>query len=149
MASTVNKVKAAGFVIFRRINGEIQYLLLQTSYGIHHWTPPKGHLDPGESSLEAAVRETEEEAGLKKSDFKVTDFEKTLEYEAHGKPKSVTYWLAELTNPNAAVKLSHEHRAYDWFPLEKACEVSKFEDSQQLLRACHAFLTAQSGCASR
>lgn len=33
---------AAGFVIFRRITGRIEYLLLQTSYGIHHWTPPKG-----------------------------------------------------------------------------------------------------------
>ena len=34
---------AAGFVIFRRLGKEIQYLLLQTSYGQHHWTPPKGY----------------------------------------------------------------------------------------------------------
>lgn len=32
---------AAGFIIFRRLQ-QIEYLLLQTSYGIHHWTPPKG-----------------------------------------------------------------------------------------------------------
>lgn len=33
---------AAGFVVFRKICGNIEFLLLQTSYGIHHWTPPKG-----------------------------------------------------------------------------------------------------------
>lgn len=33
---------ATGFVIFRMAALEIEYLLLQTSYGIHHWTPPKG-----------------------------------------------------------------------------------------------------------
>lgn len=34
---------AAGFIIFRRLGQTpIEYLLLQTSYGQHHWTPPKG-----------------------------------------------------------------------------------------------------------
>ncbi len=34
---------AAGFIVFRRIGqNPIEYLLLQTSYGEHHWTPPKG-----------------------------------------------------------------------------------------------------------
>ncbi len=34
---------AAGFIIFRQIGqAPIEYLLLQTSYGEHHWTPPKG-----------------------------------------------------------------------------------------------------------
>ena len=39
-------VRAAGFVLFRR-NPSVEYLLMQTSYGQHHWTPPKGHVDPG------------------------------------------------------------------------------------------------------
>jgi hypothetical protein len=33
---------AAGLVVFRRISNSVQYLLLQTSYGEKHWTPPKG-----------------------------------------------------------------------------------------------------------
>ncbi len=34
---------AAGFIIFRQVGqNPIEYLLLQTSYGVHHWTPPKG-----------------------------------------------------------------------------------------------------------
>jgi len=37
-----------------------------------------GHVDPGESDMETAVRETEEEAGLRRSDYEVLDFQKVL-----------------------------------------------------------------------
>ena len=42
----------------------------------HHWTPPKGHLDQlssgeWEEELVAALRETEEEAGIGKQHLKV------------------------------------------------------------------------------
>lgn len=41
--------RAAGFLIFRRLNAQIEYLLLKASYGNKHWTPPKGiniHFQP-------------------------------------------------------------------------------------------------------
>ncbi|XP_066245987.1 bis(5'-nucleosyl)-tetraphosphatase [asymmetrical] [Euwallacea similis] len=131
---------ATGFVIFRRLN-QIEYLLLQTSYGIHHWTPPKGHVDPGESDLETAYRETEEESGLIKSDIKVfEDTKKTLNYLVKDKPKIVHYWLAELINSDANVKLSHEHQDYKWLPLEEACRITKFEEMQKLLQDYEGYL---------
>lgn len=34
--------RAAGFLIFRRLDGKTEYLLLRASYGSKHWTPPKG-----------------------------------------------------------------------------------------------------------
>jgi hypothetical protein len=41
----MSKRVASGFIIFRRLErNPIEYLLLQTSYGGHHWTPPKGKL---------------------------------------------------------------------------------------------------------
>jgi len=41
----MSKRIAAGFIIFRRVErNPIEYLLLQTSYGSHHWTPPKGEI---------------------------------------------------------------------------------------------------------
>lgn len=36
--------RAAGFLIFRRLNEQIEYLLLKASYGNKHWTPPKGKI---------------------------------------------------------------------------------------------------------
>ena len=35
-------VVAAGLVIYRRVSKEIQFLMLQASYGTFHWSPPKG-----------------------------------------------------------------------------------------------------------
>jgi len=61
--------KAAGFVIFRRLCGEIQYLLLKASYGSFHWSSPKGHVDPGEDDFTTALRETKEEAGKVHNDI--------------------------------------------------------------------------------
>jgi len=136
---------AAGFVVFRRISNGIEYLLLQTSYGIHHWTPPKGHVDPGESDLETAYRETREESGLEQSDIKVyEDTKKTLNYKVKGKPKVVHYWLVELVNPSAKVKLSNEHQDFKWLSLKEACELSGYKDMQDVLVDFDNFLKSKS-----
>ncbi|XP_017781126.1 PREDICTED: bis(5'-nucleosyl)-tetraphosphatase [asymmetrical] [Nicrophorus vespilloides] len=126
---------AAGFVVFRRISNEIQYLMMQTSYGQHHWTPPKGHVDPGETDeMVTAYRETEEESGLLKSDLKVLlDTKKVLQYDVNGKPKTVIYWLAELINPEAKVILSEEHQDFKWLNLIEACKYGNYKDMQDML----------------
>lgn len=35
--------KAAGFLIYRVISNQIEYLMMKASYGKFHWTPPKGN----------------------------------------------------------------------------------------------------------
>lgn len=35
-------VRAAGYVIYRKIANTIEFLLLQASYPDYHWSPPKG-----------------------------------------------------------------------------------------------------------
>lgn len=52
---------SCGVLIF---NAERELLLCHVT-GHHHWDLPKGGIDPGESPLEAAVRETREETGLR------------------------------------------------------------------------------------
>lgn len=141
MASKV----AAGFVVFRNISNRNEYLLLQTSYGIHHWTPPKGHVDPGETDLVTAYRETCEESGLQKSDLKIYEAsKKTLNYPVKGKPKIVHYWLAELVNPQAKVQLSDEHQAYRWLPLKEACDCVEYPDMQRVLIEYEKYLEKKS-----
>lgn len=130
-----SRSRASGFIIFRRIfNNPVQYLLLQTSYGSHHWTPPKGHVEAGESDEETAFRETEEEAGLKADslDF-IKDFRVELEYKVKGAPKKVIYWLAELRDRNCRVILSNEHQDYEWADLSRACELVRYHDTQSAL----------------
>ncbi|KAJ2948340.1 hypothetical protein O0L34_g7579 [Tuta absoluta] len=130
--------RAAGLVIFRTINQAVQFLMLQTSYGEHHWTPPKGHVDPGESDWITALRETKEEAGLSENELEVyKDISKTLNYEVKGKPKVVVYWLAKLKDPEYPVTLSHEHQDLKWLVLKDAQKIAGFEDMQQLLEEFH------------
>merc|ERR1719508_571634 len=58
----------------------------------------------------AAIRETEEEAGLASDHLEVfKEVKAELRYEAFGAPKIVTYWLAKLRNFDQAVILSEEH----------------------------------------
>lgn len=54
------RIPGAGGVIFGAAG---RVLLLRHRKG--EWVFPKGHIDPGESALEAALREVEEEAGVR------------------------------------------------------------------------------------
>lgn len=50
-------------------------------------------MDPGENEFKTAIRETEEEAGLKREDYDVIEnFKKELNYEVKGRLKRVIYW---------------------------------------------------------
>uniref|UniRef100_A0A8C2NT28 Bis(5'-nucleosyl)-tetraphosphatase [asymmetrical] n=1 Tax=Capra hircus TaxID=9925 RepID=A0A8C2NT28_CAPHI len=128
-------LRACGLIIFRRRlipkvdNTAIEFLLLQASDGIHHWTPPKGHVEPGESDLETALRETQEEAGIEAGQLTIIEgFRRELNYVAREKPKIVIYWLAEVKDCDVEVRLSHEHQAYRWLELEDACQLAQFEE---------------------
>uniref|UniRef100_C1BJS9 Bis(5'-nucleosyl)-tetraphosphatase [asymmetrical] n=1 Tax=Osmerus mordax TaxID=8014 RepID=C1BJS9_OSMMO len=142
-------LRACGFIVFRRLAlrepppANIEFLLLQTPYGGHHWTPPKGHVDPGEDDFTTALRETKEEAGLGEEHLRVIDgFLHNLKYEVQGKPKEVLYWLAELKDPKTVVTLSEEHQDYRWSGLDEACALAQYKDLQETLRAAQRHLEA-------
>ena len=138
-------LRAAGFIIFRRTNkvpDVVEYLLLQTSYGQNHWTPPKGHVDLGEDDITTALRETEEEAGIKSNCLKILEDTKiTLKYIVNNeyvknKSKIVVYWPAEV-NFDQPVKLSNEHQDFKWLNIDEACKLCVFEDMQKALKEVH------------
>ena len=134
--------RASGFIIFRRIlSRPVEYLLLQTSYGSNHWTPPKGHVEGDETDEETAFRETEEEAGIKAQSLHfMKDFKVVLEYPVKGLPKTVIYWLAELTDRDCEVKLSDEHQSFEWVNLAKACELVQYHDTQGALQSAEKYI---------
>ena len=100
-----------------------------------------GHVDPGESEHETALRETEEEAGLSKNQFTILEnFQKVLNYEVRGKPKKVVYWLSELKDPDTIIRLSNEHQRFEWLNLPEAKAYANYEDLQQTLQEAEDFI---------
>jgi 8-oxo-dGTP pyrophosphatase MutT (NUDIX family) len=116
--------RSAGVIPFRR-DGEhgLQYLVLHSATVRNpraKWEFPKGGVEPGETTRQAAAREFQEETGLKDWNF-VEGFERSLSYTyiRRGRKvvKTVTYYLVEVAEPSAPTR-SAEHVADphgDWF----------------------------------
>ena len=85
-------VKAAGGVIVRSVEqGHEVCLVHRPRYG--DWTLPKGKLDPDETFEQAALREVEEETGLRCELGR--ELGSTRYTDAKGRPKIVRYWMMD------------------------------------------------------
>ena len=74
------------------------------------WTFPKGKLEPGESDEECALREVEEETGLRCALEQELD---TTEYtDGRGRPKRVRYWRMGVVD--GELRFDHEVDAARW-----------------------------------
>ena len=95
-----------------------------------------------QNDITAAVRETEEEAGLSRNQLDIfDDIKAELNYEVkYGnkyRPKVVVYWLAKLLNYEDSVVLSEEHQDFKWLSLDEARELSGFEDLKKVFTDFH------------
>lgn len=118
------EILAAGTVCWRRVptpRGEQLHVLLIHRTKQRDVSFPKGKLDPGESMPEAAVRETEEETGLRVS---LGVNLGTIHYELSGnRQKTVQYWAAEVTGDAALASTftpNNEVQALEWVPANAA-----------------------------
>jgi 8-oxo-dGTP pyrophosphatase MutT (NUDIX family) len=107
-------VFAAGVLLMTR--EPRQFLLLRHA---DRWDVPKGHCEPGETPLECALRETEEETGLAPESIDLEeDFLHTVEYHVQtrrdGKArKRLDLFLGWVDGPFAPVLT--EHVGFQWF----------------------------------
>lgn len=80
------------------------------------WTLPKGKLEPGESPVEAAVREVREETGL---DVEVVGPAPTSRYlDQRGRPKRVRYF--EMAHRGGVFAPNDEVDRLEWWTPEEA-----------------------------
>jgi len=87
-------VEAAGGVVWRRTpEGDVEVLLVHRPR-YDDWSLPKGKLEPGESHRAGALREVEEETGLR---CRLGQELPSVSYDdRRGRSKQVRYWEMEV-----------------------------------------------------
>ena len=94
--------------------------------------------------MDAALRETSEEAGITKEQMKIYDFKDELHYMVKKNMKRVVYWLAEVPDPNTPVIMSHEHQDYKWATLEETRQFyAKYADMRALMDRVDGYIKSQ------
>lgn len=134
-----------GIVPVRQQKHVREFLLVLHNKG--HWGFPKGHADPGEKPEEAAVREFQEETGIKKVKVDSTrSFSETYEFEKYpgqATRKTVTYWLGVVKKGNVKVQLD-EVADYHWGTAEQTRELLTFIEGQELFDEVLRYLEKKS-----
>ena len=93
------------------------------------WTLPKGKLDPGETFEQAALREVEEETGVRAE--LVRELPATT-YEENGRPKIVRYWLMEVAGERP-FEPNDEVDELRWVPVDEALQLLSYERDRELV----------------
>lgn len=124
---------AAGAVLWRRSPHAEDEVLLAVVHRPKYddWSFPKGKIDPGENSVEAAVREVAEETGF---DARLGRYLSKVTYPipGHQKTKKVDYWAAEAGDgkfePNSEVDQLR------WLTPAQAAEELSYPMDRKILR---------------
>ena len=126
-ASKTFPVEGAGGVVFNR-----QGLVLLLGHRNGTWVFPKGHLDPGETDLEAALREVEEEAGVTTTPLS-QQTELTQYRNAKGEQRVITWFLLE-TQATEPVLREATFPEGAFVEVEAALDKLSFPEDRRLLR---------------
>jgi len=121
-------VEQAGGIVFRRSRAGISILLVRAKRDPSAWIFPKGHIEPGETARETAVRETREEAGVQGE--AIGEIGDPQEFEWLGRWYRVQYFLIRMT----AESDETDGREKAWFPLDDALDRVSFASARDLLR---------------
>ena len=138
---------SSGGVPFRvSPTGQIDVALIATRGGTR-WQLPKGSRETGETSLQTAIREVEEEVGLittmvcflETIDFWYWDtYRKEVPELVH---KRVDFFLLRVVDGVISDE-SHEVDSVGWFPIAQALEILTFSGERRVARAAMTKLTA-------
>ncbi len=128
---TPTVVRAAGGVVWRRRNDGAVEVLLVHRPRYDDWSLPKGKVAPGESDEAGAVREVEEETGLR---CRLGEELPDVSYQdGHGRPKRVRYWAMEPLD--GSFEPHDEVDAVRWLPVDEAVSTLTHEADGEVVAA--------------
>jgi 8-oxo-dGTP pyrophosphatase MutT (NUDIX family) len=115
----------AGAVVFRRSAAKIFYLVVSSSDGAN-WVLPKGHIDPGETSETAALRELQEEAGVL---GEIVESLSTRQFLKRDQDTTVQYFLVRESGSTESL----ENRTVRWEEENVALQLLTFAEARAAL----------------
>jgi 8-oxo-dGTP pyrophosphatase MutT (NUDIX family) len=131
--------RSCGGVVFTRQNGTVYYVIIRHLGG--HCGFPKGHMEPGETQRQTALREIREEVGL---DCVLMDGFCEEEWyslpERSGLQKQVVYFLAQYADQTLSAQPQEVAEVY-LLPYAQALEKLTFVEARQILQKANDFLT--------
>lgn len=147
MSIEPTKLKSCGFLILRKKNESLQFLLMKHA---NRYDLTKGHMEKGESEMETAKRELKEEIGVSEKDINIIDgfrYEETykckykrLKFIDQEIEKTVVIFLAELKDPKQEFVLT-EHKSFEWMYFKSPMKPIQKNTIDPLLKELDKFLS--------
>lgn len=136
---------SAGGVVFRLADGRPLFLLIRDSYD--NWGFPKGHLEENEEPEGAALREVEEETGLR--DLVLRDAIDTIDWYFRFRRKLIHkvchFYLMETECSETMPQREEGITACSWLPLEEALERISYANARGVLARAAEMAAAVAG----
>jgi 8-oxo-dGTP pyrophosphatase MutT (NUDIX family) len=133
-------IRAAGGVIMRHDERGMPEVLVIHRVNRQDWSFPKGKVEAGETVQACALREVEEETGLR---CRLEEELPSVSYvDRKGRLKVVRYWAMRSIRGTAGPR--NEVDAVRWVPLGVAARILTYEHDRALLQTFAASLRAAS-----
>jgi len=123
-------IRAAGGVVVRDENGVREVVVVHRP-AYDDWTLPKGKARKGESDEDCAVREVEEETGLRC--MRDRELASTAYLDSRDREKVVRYWLMRPTS--GTLSPTDEVDEARWVPWDEADDLPSYDRDRDVLRS--------------
>ena len=141
MVDTVITVRVVDVYVFRKVENKICFLLLKRANNKiyeHLWQGVAGKIETGESACQAALRELEEETGLKPKHMFIADHVSKFYEQIGDRINLVPVFGIEVESEE--VRLSDEHTEFRWMDVDEAEETLVWSGQKKGVRTVYGML---------
>ena len=131
-----------GGVVFKLTSEGPRYLLVEASGTRDRWVFPKGHVEDGETSASAALREVGEEAGVR---ARLIRRLRPVEHMKGGERISIVYFLMAYAGRTRPL----DKRRIRWLAFDEALEALDRGKSRRVLRSADRLISGATGAEPR